>query len=200
MQSQDQSRVEQARLEKKYEGLKLLYHGTSLFNAQSMATSLAKRPANTRLAEELCSSFNSTLAEVVVDKSSHGFFDQFVFANSPAQSRDKEIYTSTGFVLAANYASRGPEWRYHLLMYFASKALNTSFNPMAHNEEIETWIKRYSEPAAIVILDASNYPKYPEINEFIKKLSKGDTVRIPYPLPDTVRVIEFIQWGNKINS
>ena len=200
MERENQSKIEQARFEKKYEGLKLLYHGTSLLNAQSMASNLANRPSNIALAEELCNSFNTKLSEVVADEDSYGFFDQFVFADSAAQSRDTEIYTSTGFELAANYASRGPEWRYHLLMYFASKALNTSFNPMAHNEEVETWIKRYAEPAAVVILDATDYPEYPVVNEIIQKFSKGDTVRIPYPLPDSVKVIDFIEWGKEINS
>ena len=200
MERENQSKIEQARFEKKYEGLKLLYHGTSLLNAQSMASNLANRPSNIALAEELCNSFNTKLSEVVADEGSYGFFDQFVFADSAAQSRDTEIYTSTGFELAASYASRGPEWRYHLLMYFASKALNTSFNPMAHNEEVETWIKRYAEPAAVVILDATDYPEYPVVNEIIQKFSKGDTVRIPYPLPDSVKVIDFIEWGKEINS
>ena len=200
MELENQSKIEQARFEKKYEGLKLLYHGTSLLNAQSMASNLANRPSNIALAEELCNSFNTKLSEVVADEGSYGFFDQFVFADSAAQSRDTEIYTSTGFELAASYASRGPEWRYHLLMYFASKALNTSFNPMAHNEEVETWIKRYAEPAAVVILDATDYPEYPVVNEIIQKFSKGDTVRIPYPLPDSVKVIDFIEWGKEINS
>ena len=200
MERENQSKIEQARFEKKYEGLKLLYHGTSLLNAQSMASNLANRPSNIALAEELCNSFNTKLSEVVADEDSYGFFDQFVFADSAAQSRDTEIYTSTGFELAASYASRGPEWRYHLLMYFASKALNTSFNPMAHNEEVETWIKRYAEPAAVVILDATDYPEYPVVNEIIQKFSKGDTVRIPYPLPDSVKVIDFIEWGKEINS
>ena len=200
MERENQGKIEQARFEKKYEGLKLLYHGTSLLNAQSMASNLANRPSNIALAEELCNSFNTKLSEVVADEDSYGFFDQFVFADSAAQSRDTEIYTSTGFELAANYASRGPEWRYHLLMYFASKALNTSFNPMAHNEEVETWIKRYAEPAAVVILDATDYPEYPVVNEIIQKFSKGDTVRIPYPLPDSVKVIDFIEWGKEINS
>jgi hypothetical protein len=197
---ENQSKILQARFEKKYEGLKLLYHGTSMSNAQSMASNSANRPSNIGLAEELCNSFNTKLSEVVADESSHGFFDQFVFADSAAQSREKEIYTSTGFELAANYASRGPEWRYHLLMYFASKALDTSFNPMAHNQEIETWIKTYAEPAAVVILDASHYPQYPVVDEIIRKFSKGDTVRIPYPLPNTVKVIEFTEWGKEINS
>ena len=200
MGKENHSKIQQARLEKKYKGLKLLYHGTTLLNAQSMASNSTNRPSNIGLAEELCNSFNTKLSEVVADDSTYGFFDQFVFADSAAQSRDKEIYTSTGFELAASYASRGPEWRYHLLMYFASKALKTSFNPMAHNEEIETWIRRYAEPAAVVILDASDYPKYPVIDEFFGQYSKGDTVRIPYPLPDSVKVIDFIEWGKEINS
>ena len=42
MERENQSKIEQARFEKKYEGLKLLYHGTSLLNAQSMASNLAR--------------------------------------------------------------------------------------------------------------------------------------------------------------
>ena len=91
MERENQSKIEQARFEKKYEGLKLLYHGTSLLNAQSMASNLANRPSNIGLAEELCNSFNTKLTEVVADESSHGFFDQFVFADSDAQSREREI-------------------------------------------------------------------------------------------------------------
>ena len=174
--------------------MKLLFHGTNLENAQSMAIDLNNRISNTELAQNLCEKFSTTLEEVLSDPHNYGFFEEFVFADTAAQSREKFIYTTTSLELAVSYASRGPEWRYHLLMHFASKDLGLSFNPMSNHEEVEQWISAYAQTPGIVLLDASKYPEYPVRSEMSRRMNVADTVVLPYPFPEEITVIESFEW------
>jgi len=186
--------LEQEKIQAKYPNMKLLFHGTNLENAQSMRENLNSRVSNTELAKDLCSRFSATLEEVISDPHNYGFFEDFVFADTAAQSREKFIYTTTSLELAASYASRGPEWRYHLLMHFASKELGLPFSPLSHHQEVEDWISAYAQTPGIVILDASKYPEYPVRSEISRKLNVSDTVVLSYPFPEAITVLESFEW------
>ncbi len=187
------TKFEQKKIQERYPTSKLLFHGTNLENAQSMTKNLNSRVSNTKLAKDLCSRFSATLEEVLSDPHNYGFFEDFVFTDTAAQSRENFIYTTTSLELAARYASRGPEWRYHLLMHFASKELGLPFSPLSHHQEVEDWISSYVQTPGIVVLDASTYPRYPVQNELSKKMNVADTVLIPYPFPEEISVLEYFE-------
>ena len=183
--------VEQERVERKFPNMSLLYHGTDIKNAQSLMMNLHNRVSNLQLAQNLCASFKTTLNDVTSDPENYGFFEDFVFADNSSQSREKHLYTTNSLELATSYASRGPEWRYHLLMYFASKELGLSFNPMSHQAAVEEWISKYRETPAIVVFDASLFPDYPKRVESPGSFSRRDTVILSYPLPDSISVLDY---------
>jgi hypothetical protein len=186
--------IQQA-IEIRYPDLKLLYHGTSVTNAKSLKDGVLERVPNYELADQLCSQFNTSLEKVKTDPSTEGFFSDFVFANSSGKSRENEIYTATRVHLAGSYASRGPEWKYHLLIYFGCKELGIPFNVTNYIESVEKWVSTQVEQPAIVVFDATNYPNFPEENEFMRHFSEGETLVLDYPLPQTVEFLEFFEWN-----
>ena len=189
------ARVIQQEIEIRYPEFKLLYHGTSLSNAKSIQLGEVNRIPNGVLAEQLCESFNSSLDQVISDPQTGGFFENFVFAGTSGKSRENEIYTATSVNLAGSYASRGPEWRYHLLIYFACKELGIEFNVTNHIDEVEAWISNHAEQPAVVVLDASRFEKFPVEDEVLKRISEGSTCILSYPLPASIRVLEYFGWN-----
>lgn len=190
----------QSELEKKYQTSRLLYHGTTRSNANWMLNEPNNRISNWNLANQLCLEFGIPLAQVISDPETHEFFKSFVFSDQSGMSREREIYTATRLSLAGQYALRGPEWKYHLLIYFACKDLGLKFNVTNHIDEVENWILKFREQPAIVVIDASKYDKYPEEDEFMKNHSEGSTCILTYPLPDSVSVLEYFEWNFKFGD
>lgn len=189
----------QENLEKKYKGMKLLFHGTSIQNAESMMKNIAKRVSNLEQAESLCQTFGTSLDQVRQDPGSYDFFTSFVFGKFEDKNRDGELYTATRFYRAADYAYRGPEWKYHLLIYFACKNLGIEFNFIHHIPELEDWISQYRDQPAVVVLDATNYSKYPEEDDFAKKYTLGHTAVLDFPIPAEIEVLEVLEWNRPIS-
>jgi hypothetical protein len=182
-------------VETRYPGLKLLYHGTNLANAESIKQGASNRVPNYELASQICSRFSTSLETVMNDPHTEGFFSDFVFANLSGKSRENEIYTATRVHLAGSYAGRGPEWKYHLLIYFACKELGIPFNVTNHIEEVEKWISEHVEQPAVVVFDATDLPIFPIEDEFMSQFSEGETIVLDYPLPQTVKFLEFFEWN-----
>jgi hypothetical protein len=185
----------QQSIETQYSGLKLLYHGTSLANAQSIKEGVLNRVPNYELASQICRRFNTSLEKVMKDPCTEGFFSDFVFANFSGKSRENEIYTATRVHLAGSYAGRGPEWKYHLLIYFACKELGFPFNVTTHIEEVEKWISEHIEQPVVVVFDATDLPSFPIEDEFMRQFSEGETIVLDYPLPQSVRFLDFFEWN-----
>jgi len=184
----------QREVESRYPNFQLLYHGTSLSNALSIANGFQNRVPNIELARELCKSFLTSLDQVISDPDTGGFFRDFVFSDLPGRSRESEFYAATRVQLAGRYSSRGPEWKYHLLIYFACKSLGINFNVSSHIQQVENWIAEQLEQAVIVVLDASDFPNFPTEDDFMKKISDGNTVTLTYPIPETVKYLEHFEW------
>ena len=69
------------------------------------------------------------------------------------------------------------------------------FNVTNHIEPIEKWVSTHLEQPAVVVFDATNYPNFPEVDGFIAQFSEGETLVLDYPLPQTVKFLEFFEWN-----
>lgn len=192
------ARKTQEKLETKYPGMKLLYHGTSMSNAKLMAKNITQRVSNVEQAEMLCNTFGTTLGDVRKDPATYDFFTSFVFGEVGDRNRDGQLYTATRFYRAADYAYRGPEWKYHLLIYFACKDLEIEFNVGKHIPEVEDWVSRFREQPSVVVLNATNYSKYPEEDDFAKNYTLGHTAVLDFPIPAEIEVLEVVEWNRPI--
>jgi hypothetical protein len=73
--------------------------------------------------------------------------------------------------------------------------LGLPFNVTTHIEEVEKWISEHIEQPVVVVFDATDLPSFPIEDEFMRQFSEGKTIVLDYPLPQSVRFLDFFEWN-----
>ena len=162
------------------------YHGTTRKNANSILSGQKSKTILELMADE-CDLYGVDFEDLVNNQDLWPFFSKYIINSD----RDDVLYVTDKFPKAQSYATRAPEWRWHLTKWIDHP---DEFNLFSVPSRFPEWyFNRHKDdaPVVLVIRDPNKIPTSKD--PFWEKFDTGGEFKLPFPLSPEIEIVHVVE-------